>query len=161
MRYRLGIIFLIIVCSFYLNEFAFAETSYSLEIDEKIFTVEYQIGADVLAMAIDKEQSSLLVGIENAQDSGVFIKFPNELISAEENQFAVLVNGLEVDYVAESDNEFTSMRFFVPVDSEEIEIIGTRVIPEFPMGVFLLTVGLISTVVILSRISKPLSNHFV
>ncbi len=161
MKLFLGIVFTIIVCSFITNQGAFAEQSFSLEVDGAFFTIEYEIDADVLAMAIDKEQLSLLIGIEKTQDSVFYIKFPNEVISAPDNQFVVLVNGLEADYTANTSNDVTSLTFFVPVDSEEIEIIGTRVIPEFPLGFSLILSSLILSVIILSRIKNPLSNHFV
>ena len=116
---------------------AFSE-SYNLQIDEHSYDLEYQADADVLAMAIDQELNSLLIGIENANDSLFSIKLPNEMISAEKNEFAVLVNGLEVDYELKPLGAMTEISFFVPNLSQEIEIIGTHVIPEFPIVVLIL-----------------------
>ena len=111
------------------------EKKYVLEIDEHVFNVVYDVAADVLAMAIDQESKSLLVGIENAQDSQFMISFPKEMIDAENGEFAVLVNGVEIEYEISSDSQDYTLIFYVPVDSEEVEIIGTHVIPEFPIGV--------------------------
>jgi len=62
------------------------EKKYVLEIDEHVFDIVYDVDADVLAMAIDQESKSLLVGIENAQDSQFMISFPKEMIDAENGQ---------------------------------------------------------------------------
>ena len=101
-------------------------------------------------MAIDQELNSLLIGIENANDSQFSIKLPNEMISAEKNEFAVLVDGLEVDYDLDSLGDVTEISFFIPNLSQEIEIIGTHVIPEFPFAVLILIL-MISGVILLSK----------
>ena len=128
---------------------AFSE-SYNLQIDEHSYDLEYQVDADVLAMAIDQELNSLLIGIDNANDSLFSIKLPNEMISAEKNEFAVLVNGLEVDYDLNSLGDVTEISFFVPSLTQEIEIIGTHIIPEFPIVVLILVLT-ITGVVLLTK----------
>ena len=85
--------------------------SYNLQIDEHSYDLEYQINADVLAMAIDQELNSLLIGIDNTEDSLFSIKLPNEMISAENNEFAVLVDGLEIDYNLNSLRDSTEISF--------------------------------------------------
>ena len=127
----------------------FAEL-YNLKIDEHSYDLEYEINANVLAMEIDQELNSLLIGIENTDDSTFSIKLPNEMISAENNEFAVLVDGQEVGYEINSIGDKTEMTFFVPSLSQEIEIIGTNVIPEFPF-VILILILMISGVIVLSK----------
>jgi len=135
------------------------ETKYVLEIDEHVFEIVYDIDADVLAMAIDQESKSLLVGIQNAQDSQFMIAFPKEMIYAENGEFAVLVNGLEIEYEISSDSKDYTLIFYVPVDSEEIEIIGTHVIPEFPIGVIAIIGIVMMSSIIISR--SRLSSNFI
>ncbi len=135
----------------------FAEEKYVLEIDEHVFDIVYDVNADVLAMAIDQESKSLLVGIENSQDSQFMISFPKEMIDAENGEFAVLVNGLEIEYEISSDSQDYTMIFYVPVDSEEVEIIGTHVIPEFPIGVIAIIGIVMMSSIIISR-SRLCSN---
>ena len=104
--------------------------TYELIIDENNFEIFYSTDGDVIAMAIDQELTSLLVGLENVEHDSLFnIEFSNELIRAENNAFAVLVNGYEVEY----------------------EIIGTFVIPEFPLGIFVVLMSLITIVVVFSK----------
>lgn len=143
------IVFTVLIIS---NLSAYAEKNYHIEIDDNSFDIKYDFDGDVIAMEIDKELNSLLIGTENVKDSQFQITLPNDLISAENNEFAILVNGFEVEYeVAETGD--TYLTFFVPVYTEEIEIIGTHVVPEFPLGV-VLTLGSITGIIILLQKSK-------
>jgi len=131
--------------------FAYGET-YDLTIDDKNFEIFYTIDGSVIAMAIDKELRSLLVGTENVENDSFFqIEFSNELIRAENNDFVVLVNGYEVEYAVSSTDLGTKLIFSIPAYTEEIEIIGTFVIPEFPFGIFLVLVSLITVVIVFSK----------
>ena len=111
-------VFLLFTIFIFSNYTAYAET-YSLEIDDKVFDVEYELDGDVIAMATDKETISLLIATENVEDSEFRITLPNDLIRAENNEFAVLVNGYEVEYdiMNTADNHLI---FFVPAGTEEI-----------------------------------------
>jgi len=133
------------------NLSAYAE-SYSLEIDDEVYDIEYDFNGDVIAMEIDKETFSLLIATENVNDSQFQIKLPNDLIRAENNEFAVLVNGFEVDYEVEETQD-SNLTFFVPVFTEEIEIIGTFVVPEFPLGTVLFF-GIMCGIIIIVQKSK-------
>lgn len=129
----LNIFFILAIVSIFSFHSAFSET-YEFIMDEKSFNIQYEGLAEVLAMKIDHESKSLLIGIRNVEDSNFKITFPDEIISAKSNEFAVLVNGYEVSYSLEKKDDNTILSFFVPYGSQEIEIIGTRVIPEFPLG---------------------------
>ena len=93
-KYLLLMIFLVIIPSSNI----FAEQTYDLVIDEHSFELKYELNGDVIAMALDQELTSLLIGIENTKDSTFTIDLPNEMIRSVDNAFAILVNGLEVDY---------------------------------------------------------------
>ena len=153
-KYLLLIIFLAIIQSSNI----FAVQSYDLIIDENSFELKYELNGDVIAMALDQELTSLLIGIDKTNDSAFTIELPNEMIRSVDNAFAVLVNGLEVDYEIVSDNDSSTLEFFVPSGTEEIEIIGTYVIPEFPLG-FVLIFGAIMTVVCL--MTRHSSRNFI
>ena len=148
----MSLIFLsLITLLLFSNLSAYAE-SYSLEIDDEVYDIEYDFNGDVIAMAIDKETFSLLIATENVNDSQFQIKLPNDLIRAENNEFAVLVNGFEVDFeVMETVDR--NLTFFVPAFTEEIEIIGTFVVPEFPLGA-VLVLGAICGIIIIVQKSK-------
>ena len=130
-------------------------SEYILEIDENVFFIPYQINAKVIAMAIDPELTSLLIGLENTSDSIFVIDLKHDLINVHNNEFAILVNGLEVDYDIVSDSDSSTLSFFVPTFTEEVEIIGTHVIPEFPFGVIMGLVMMVSIMVAVSRAKIP------
>ena len=129
------------------NLSAFAEKNYRVEIDGNYFDIKYDFEGDVIAIDVDKESTSLLIGTENVKDSQFQITLPEDLIHADNNAFAVLVNGHETEYKVASGAD-TVLTFFVPDFTEEIEIIGSYVVPEFPLGAILVfgsTFGIIVT----------------
>jgi len=148
---KLLIFGLILSVSFSILPSVFAENIYNLTVDEHSFDLTYEFSGDVIAMAIDQELRSLLIGVENTKDSLFKITFDNKLITAENGNFAILVNGLEVDYDILDDGSSSTLRFYVEEGTEEIEIIGTHVIPEFPFSVFFGFALMTSTVLIITK----------
>ncbi len=130
-------------------------SEYILEIDDNVFVISYEVNAKVIAMAIDPELTSLLIGLENTSDSIFVIDLKHDLINAYNNEFAILVNGLEVDYEIVSDSNSSTFSFFVPAFTEEVEIIGTHVIPEFSLGAIMGLVVMVFTVVAISCAKIP------
>lgn len=148
----LKILFLLFLAGFI--PLAFAESTYIISIDNVDYPVTYSVDAQVLEMAIDKETSSLLIGIKETKDSVMTVTFPDELISATGNQFSILVNGVYADYSFASSQGVTSLTFLVPDFTEEVEIVGTRVVPEFPLGFVLLFGTIVFGVVLFGRLGK-------
>ena len=131
-------------------------SEYVLDIDEHTFAIKYEVNGEVIAMAIDPELTSLLIALENTSDSIFKIDLDHKLINAQNNEFAILVNGFEAEYEIVSDANSSTFTFFVPQYTEEIEIIGTHVIPEFPLGAIFGLVLLITTIMIISRTKLPI-----
>jgi hypothetical protein len=145
-------IFFIVLFSIFLQNFLAYGESYQLTVDENSFEINYSTTGRVIAMEIDKELFSLLIGLENVEkDSILEIEFTHELISAENNEFAVLVNGYEIDYELSTTDLGSKLTIPIFADTEEIEIIGTNVIPEFPLGILMVLVFTIMFVVFFSR----------
>ena len=140
------------IFSIFLQNFLAYGESYQLTVDENSFEINYSTTGRVIAMEIDKELFSLLIGLENVEmDSILEIEFTHELISAENNEFAVLVNGYEVDYEISTTDLGSKLTIPIFADTEEIEIIGTNVVPEFPLGILMVLVFTIMFVVFFSR----------
>jgi len=127
------------------------QKSYDLKADEKTFDVSYSFDGDVIAMTADKESTSILIGTQNVKDSTFVISFPSELLSAQDAEFVVLVDGLETDYAVSYDGDKPTITFPIPADTEEIEIIGTSVVPEFPFGVLTVLGIMTATIIVFSR----------
>ena len=129
-------------------------STYSLETSNMPFEISYELNGDVIAMAVDENTTSFLIGITNVEDSNFEISLPTELISAENNEFVVLVDGIEVDYDVSTQNDAAMLQFFVTANSQEIEIIGTHVIPEFPLGALVVLATMIVIVTFVTKIGK-------
>ena len=129
-------------------------STYSLETSDMPFEISYELNGDVIAMAVDENTTSFLIGITNVEDSNFEISLPTELISAENNEFVVLVDGIEVDYDVSTQNDAAMLQFFVPANSQEIEIIGTHVIPEFPLGALVVLATMVVIVTFMTKTGK-------
>ena len=129
-------------------------STYSLETSDMPFEISYELNGDVIAMAVDENTTSFLIGITNVEDSNFEISLPTELISAENSEFVVLVDGVEVDYDVSAQNDVAILQFFVPANSQEIEIIGTHVIPEFPLGTLVVLATMIVIVTFMTKTGK-------
>lgn len=134
-----------------------AQSSYTLDVNGEDHEVNYAVNADMLAMQIDPEQKSLLVGIENAQMSEFVIQLPSHVISAPDNEFSVLVDQMETDYIIvdnmNNDMEAVTLLFYIPQYAQEVEIIGTHVIPEFSLPAVIILITAILAVIAASRAS--------
>lgn len=136
------------------NQIYASESKYTLNTDDQTFDISYSLDGQVIAMEIDHELNSLLIGITEVKDSSFQITLPENLISAENNNFVVLVNQVEVDYDVSTQGDSSVLRFFVPADSQEIEIVGTHVIPEFPLGTLAVLVTMIGIMTIVTKMGK-------
>jgi hypothetical protein len=133
---------------------SFAESgNYDLQVDDRTFSMAYSFDGEVISMDVDKELPSLLIGTTNVADSTFEISFPSELISAENDEFIILLDGAETDYTITHTDDVTNISFAIPIATEEIEIIGTSVIPEFPFGV-LAIMGIVSAMAVLFSRTK-------
>jgi len=130
------------------------ELKYMLNTDDQTFEIAYSLDGKVIAMAIDHELNSLLIGITEVRDSIFQITLPQNLISAKNNEFAVLVDLVEVDYDISTQDNAAILYFFVPADSQEIEIIGTQIIPEFPLGALVVLATMIGIVTFVTKTGK-------
>lgn len=129
-------------------------SEYILEFDDHSFLIRYEVNAKLLSMDIDKEQTSLLIGLVDTKDSLFKIDLPHEMISDSNNEFTILVDGIDTEYSIVSDSDSSSFSFFVPEFAEEVEIIGTHVIPEYPLGAISGLVILTTLIVTITRFQK-------
>lgn len=103
-------------------------------------------GGAVTGATINTDDNSIIINI-NAADDGILTVSPSETV--QDGIFMVLVDGEEWDNVEIVANEVTIM---FPVTAEEIEIIGTFVIPEFgTIAAMILAVAIISIVAITAK----------
>lgn len=106
----------------------------------------------IISMSIIPEKKSLLINFDNIlQTDNAWIRFPDEVISANNDKFVLLVNGIENGYELSSHGSDTRLGFVIKAGTTKVEIIGNNVVPEFP--IHLLTVFLMTfcAVILLTR----------
>jgi len=120
-------------------------------------SVNYEITcAEILGMMPDYENKSLIIEINTICDGVLTITLPKDVIDTDEEGFFILVDGDEVKHDALSESEFWTLNIPFSNGSEEIEIIGTYVIPEFGTIAVLVLVVAITTIVMISAKNKQI-----
>ena len=123
----------------------------TFEFDEKSYDVYYgykgsldSIGHDHLfptlsSMSINQERKSLEIVMEKVPEKTDFwVRMPFDVITAEKENFTVLVDGKDTRYdLMKFPNDYV-VGFIITEETKNIEIIGTRIVPEF--GVFSIVV---------------------
>ncbi|AJM91961.1 MULTISPECIES: PEFG-CTERM sorting domain-containing protein [Nitrosopumilus] len=134
------------------------------KVTEKTVTVEgstdligYTItGAKLLGIMPDFEAKSLIVSIDATNDGSITMTIPRSVLDATMNgadeEFFVLVDGEEVDFDEIKTSTDRTLTISFPAGSEEIEIIGTFVVPEFgTIAAMILAVAIISIIAVSAR----------
>lgn len=121
------------------------------------FTLPYEItNGKVLGMKIDSQSTSLLVALQTTDNGILTITLPRTIIDAKtanhDTQYYVLMDGAEADF-DETSTASTERTLSIPfVDgTEEIEIIGTQVVPEFGLLVTLVFAIAVTVIILVSK----------
>ena len=121
------------------------------------FTVNYSItGATVNDISISPQDTSLLVTIASTGDGNLTMTMPRSLIDAKtttgDDDFFVLVDGADSEFSESKTTDSRTITVFVPEGTEEVEVIGTQVVPEFGgLSFVVLVIAIISIVAISSK----------
>ena len=143
--------------------FSFAGSSISPAAGTKIkvagteFMVGYKItGGKLISITPDVDSNSLIIAIDATNDGQLTITLPRELIDAkigaDDDDFFVLVDGEEVDFDETKTSTDRTLVISFPAGAEEIEIIGTHVVPEFgAIAALILAVAIISIIAVSAK----------
>lgn len=110
------------------------------------------------SMNINEERKSIEIIMEVVPEKTDFwVRIPQEVLYAEGEKFQVLVNGIDTRYdLMKYPNDYV-IGFIISETTESIEIVGTRVIPEFgTFVVLILGVSILGLICIMRRSSNPL-----
>jgi predicted secreted protein with PEFG-CTERM motif len=132
-------------------------TATNITIQDSTDLISYEITNGKVINAIpDLDAVSLLVYIESTDDGTITLTIPRSVLDAtinnEDDEFFVLVDGEEVNFdeITTSTDRTLIINFLA--GTEEIEIIGTFVIPEFgTIAAMILAVAIISIIAISSK----------
>jgi predicted secreted protein with PEFG-CTERM motif len=132
-------------------------TATTITIQESTDLAGYEITNGKLINVIpDTDAKSLLINIEALDDGSITLTIPRSVLDAtindKDDEFFVLVDGEEVDFdeITTSIDRTLTIKFLA--GSEQIEIIGTFVIPEFgTIAAMILAVAIISIIAISAK----------
>jgi len=120
-------------------------------------TLDYDItGGMVTGISPDTEANSLFINLDTTESGSLTVTLPRDVIDAtvngEDDDFFVIVDGEEVDFEEAKTSTDRTLVIEFPAGAEEIEIIGTFVIPEFgTIAAMILAVAIISIIAVSAR----------
>jgi len=132
-------------------------TATTIKIQDSTDLISYEIiNGKVKNVIPDMDAVSLLVYIESIDDGSITLTIPRSILDATINngddEFFVLVDGEEVDFDEITTSTDRTLTINFSAGTEEIEIIGTFVIPEFgTIAAMILAVAIISIIAISSK----------
>ena len=132
-------------------------TDTTVSVQGSVDLIGYEItGGKLLSIMTDVDANSLIISIDATDDGSLTITIPRSVLDAtfngEDDDFFVLVDGEEVDFdeIASSTDRTLTIEF--SAGAEQIEIIGTFVIPEFgTIAAMILAVAIISIIAISAK----------
>jgi len=119
--------------------------------------IGYEItGGKLLGIVTDFDANSLIISIQADEDGTLILTIPRSVLDAtingEDDDFFVLIDGEEVDFDETTTSTDRTLTIAFPAGAEEIEIIGTFVIPEFgTIAAMILAVAIISIIAVSAK----------
>jgi len=119
--------------------------------------IGYEItGGKLVGITPDVEANSLIISIDATSDGSLTLTIPRSVLDATINggddDFFVLIDGEEVDFDETTTSNDRTLTIAFPAGAEEIEIIGTFVVPEFgTIAAMILAVAIISIIAISAK----------
>jgi len=120
--------------------------------------IGYEItGGKLLSIMPDVDANSLIISIDATSDGSLTLTIPRSVADAlfengDDDEFFVLVDGEEVDFDETKTSTDRTLTISFPEGAEEIEVIGTWVVPEFgTIAAMILAVAIISIIVVSAK----------
>ncbi|MBT8172697.1 MAG: PEFG-CTERM sorting domain-containing protein [Nitrosopumilus sp.] len=132
-------------------------TDKTVAIEGSTDLIGYMItGGKLLSIMPDVEANSLIVSIDATSDGSLTLTIPRSVLDAtmngEDDDFFVLIDGEEVDFEETTSEMNRVLTIAFPAGAEEIEIIGTFVVPEFgTIAAMILAVAIISIIAVSAK----------
>jgi len=132
-------------------------TATTVAIEGSSDLIGYKItGGKLLDIMPDVKAKSLIVSIDATSDGSLTLTIPRTILDStmngEDDDFFILIDGEEVDFDETITSKDRTLTMSFQAGAEEIEIIGTFVIPEFgTIAAMILAVAIISIIAISAK----------
>ncbi len=132
----------------------------TIPVDGTNLSVKYSItNGKVLGIKADIQSKSLIVSIQTTGDGVLTVTLPRALINAtlptgQDDKYYVLVDGQESTDFQETSTTTTDRTLSIPFTdgTQEIEIIGTQIVPEFgPIAALVFAIAIISIIAVSAK----------
>lgn len=133
-----------------------------LKIDDKSYPITYNItGGKLSNMTAMKENSTLALKLVTSDDGTLILTLPRNIMDSKNPQnkdedYIVFADGVQIgaDQIT-TNNQVRTLSIDFDKGVEEIEIAGTRIVPEFgPLTTLLLAMGIVGVLVATTKITK-------
>ena len=141
-------------------------TATTVTVQDSIDLISYEIiNANLINVIPDLDAVSLLIYIQSTDDGSITLTIPRSVLDASINdgddEFFVLVDGEEVDFEEITTDTDRTLTIGFLAGSEQIEIIGTFVIPEFgTIAAMILAVAIISIIAISAKSGLSIPSRY-
>jgi len=139
------------------DQIASTVTDTTVSIEGSNDLIGYEItGGKLLGIIPDVDSNSLIIYIDATDDGSLTLTIPRSVMDATINggddDFFVLIDGEEVDFDEITTSTDRTLTIAFSAGAEEIEIIGTFVVPEFgTIAAMILAVAIISIIAISAK----------
>ncbi|WP_428324755.1 PEFG-CTERM sorting domain-containing protein [Nitrosopumilus sp.] len=120
--------------------------------------IGYEItGGKLLGIMPDVDANSLIISIDATEDGSITLTVPRSVLDATfpdggDDEFFVLIDGEEADFDESKSTTDRTLTISFPAGTEQIEIIGTFVVPEFgTIAAMILAVAIISIIAVSAK----------
>lgn len=145
---------------------------YQINMDGTDFTIFYRFStvgegessdedhtAQITSIDVNQDRKSLVISLDKINQEDIMsVRFSQELVSSEGKRLTLLIDGKEKGYESSSQDSKSTMIFVLPKDTAQVEIVGTKVIPEFPTSVLALLIVVSSGVILVQKLRKKSSR---
>ncbi len=126
-------------------------SSKAILVDGTEFSVNYKMtGGQLLGAFPDTDAMSLILSVQMTSAGELEIILPRNLIDSkigeEDDIYFVLIDADEVDFTEIKTQDSRTLTISIPEGSDEIEIIGTKVVPEFPFVALIMGISMIGII---------------
>jgi predicted secreted protein with PEFG-CTERM motif len=141
----------------------------TIKVDGTNMTVKYSItNGKVLGIRADIQSKSLIVAIQTTGNGVLTITLPRALIDSKssggvDEQYVVLTDGQESMDFQETSTTATDRTLTIPFEdgTQEIEIIGTQIVPEFgPIAALVLAIAIVSIIAVSAKTGLRLMPRY-
>lgn len=123
-------------------------------------SISYVISGDQVSGAtVNKNTNSLDFQLQGKIGGQLFVQMPRTLIDSKQSDgsdraFSVILDNNNAQFIETKTDTYRTLAISFPANANHISIIGTTVVPEFPIALIALVIGLVPTIFISRRLGK-------